>query len=117
MRNAPFELRPLAGALGAEIRGVDLAADLSDGMVAALRQALLDRLVIFFHDQDLPPGRLLALAKRFGTPNEYLSSVAGQPIVPNPFQGLWLGKFAAALNMPAARAPMPGAVSMSVTFA
>ncbi|MGA3402798.1 MAG: TauD/TfdA family dioxygenase [Acetobacteraceae bacterium] len=71
MRNAPFELRPLAGALGAEIRGVDLAADLSDGMVAALRQALLDRLVIFFHDQDLPPGRLLALAKRFGTPNEY----------------------------------------------
>jgi taurine dioxygenase len=71
MRNAPFELRPLAGALGAEIHGVDLAADLSDGMVAALRQALLDRLVIFFRDQDLPPARLLTLAKRFGTPNEY----------------------------------------------
>jgi taurine dioxygenase len=71
MRNAPFELRPLAGALGAEIHGVDLGADLSDGMVAALRQALLDRLVIFFRDQDLPPDRLLALAKRFGTPNEY----------------------------------------------
>ncbi len=71
MRNAPFELRPLAGALGAEIHGVDLAADLSDGMVAALRQALLDRLVIFFRDQDLPPERLLGLAKRFGTPNEY----------------------------------------------
>ncbi len=71
MRNTPFELRPLAGALGAEIHGVDLATDLSDGMVAALRQALLDRLVIFFRDQDLPPGRLLELAKRFGTPNEY----------------------------------------------
>lgn len=71
MRNAPFELRPLAGALGAEIHGVDLAADLSDEMVAALRQALLDRLVIFFRDQDLPPARFLALAKRFGTPNEY----------------------------------------------
>jgi taurine dioxygenase len=71
MRNAPFELRPLASALGAEIHGVDLAADLSDGMVAALRQALLDHLVIFFRDQDLPPARLLALAKRFGTPNEY----------------------------------------------
>jgi len=71
MRNAPFELRLIAGALGAEIHGVDLAADLSDGMVAALRQALLDRCVIFFRDQDLPPERLLALAKRFGTPNEY----------------------------------------------
>jgi taurine dioxygenase len=71
MRNAPFELRPLAGALGAEIHGVDLAADLSDEVVAALRQALLDRLVIFFRDQDLPPAHFLALAKRFGTPNEY----------------------------------------------
>jgi taurine dioxygenase len=71
MPNTPFEVRPLAGALGAEIHGVDLSADLSDGMVAALRQALLDRLVIFFRDQDLPPPRLLALAKRFGTPNEY----------------------------------------------
>ena len=71
MEKTPFELRPLAGALGAEIHGVDLAADLSDATVAALRQALLDRLVIFFRDQDLPPDRFLALAKRFGTPNEY----------------------------------------------
>ena len=71
MRNALFETRPLAGAIGAEIRGVNLSANLSDGMVAALRQALLDHLVIFFRDQDLPPDRLLALANRFGTPNEY----------------------------------------------
>ncbi len=71
MRNALFETRPLAGAIGAEIHGVYLSANLSDGMVAALRQALLDRLVIFFREQDLPPDRFLALAKRFGTPNEY----------------------------------------------
>ena len=71
MRNTVLKVQPIAGALGAEIHGVDLAADLSDGMVAALRQALLDRCVIFFRDQDLPPDRLLALAKRFGTPNEY----------------------------------------------
>ena len=71
MRNAPFEVRRIAGALGAEIHGVDLSADLSDGMVAALRQALLDHLVIFFRDQDLPPVRFLALARRFGTPIEY----------------------------------------------
>lgn len=71
MRTAPFELLPLAGAIGAEIHGVDLAADLSDAMVTALRQALLDHLVIFFRSQDLPPARFLALARRFGTPNEY----------------------------------------------
>ncbi len=71
MHNAPFDLRPIAGALGAEIHGVDLSADLPDDMAAALRQALLDHLVIFFRDQNLPPARLLALAQRFGTPNEY----------------------------------------------
>ena len=36
-----------------------------------MRQALLDHLVIFFRDQDLPPARFLALARRFGTPIEY----------------------------------------------
>ena len=58
MQNAPFEIRPIAGALGAEIHGVNLSADFSDDMAAALRQALLDHLVIFFRDQDLPPARL-----------------------------------------------------------
>lgn len=71
MQAAPFRIRPIAGALGAEIHGLDLSRDLPDVMVAALRQALLDNLVIFFREQDLPPARLLALAKRFGTPNEY----------------------------------------------
>jgi taurine dioxygenase len=71
MRNAAFEVRPIAGAIGAELHGVDLAADLSDETVAAVRQALLDHLVIFFRDQDLPPARFLALARRFGAPIEY----------------------------------------------
>ena len=39
--------------------------------IGAIRQALLDHLVIFFRDQDLPPERFLALARRFGTPIEY----------------------------------------------
>ena len=59
MRNAPFEVRPIAGALGAELHGVDLAGDLPDATVGAIRQALLDHLVIFFRDQDLPPERFL----------------------------------------------------------
>jgi taurine dioxygenase len=71
MRNAPFEVQPIAGALGAELRGVKLDDDLPDATIGAIRQALLDHLVIFFRDQDLPPERFLALARRFGTPIEY----------------------------------------------
>ena len=71
MRNTGFEIKPMAGAIGAELLGIDLGADLSEATVRAIRQALLDHLVIFFRDQELPPARFLALARRFGTPVEY----------------------------------------------
>lgn len=71
MPDMPFEIRPAAGALGAELLGIDLSQDLPDSTVSALRQALLEHLVIFFRDQDLPPDRFLALARRLGTPVEY----------------------------------------------
>ena len=41
---------PIAGALGAEIGGVDLSRPLDTGTVSAIRQALLDYLVIFFRE-------------------------------------------------------------------
>jgi len=66
-----LDVRPLSGATGAEIFGVDLARELDADTVAAIRKAWLDHLVIFFRDQDLPPARLLALARRFGQPIEY----------------------------------------------
>jgi taurine dioxygenase len=71
MRNTAFEIRPIAGAIGAELHGIDLSAELPAETIAAIRQALLDHLVIFFRDQDLPPAGFLALARRFGTPIEY----------------------------------------------
>ena len=66
-----FKVEPIAGALGAEILGVDLAGELSDDTVAAIRRAWLEHLVVFFRDQDLPPARFLAFARRFGEPIEY----------------------------------------------
>lgn len=66
-----IEVQPIAGAIGAEIRGVDLARPLDDGTVAAIRRAFLDHLVIFFRDQALDPSALLAVARRFGEPVEY----------------------------------------------
>ena len=85
MRNAPFEIRPIAGAIGAELHGVDLADDLSAETIGAIRQALLDHGVIFFRDQDLPPVRFLALARHFGTPIEYpfVKGIDGFPEIIN----------------------------------
>ena len=81
MRNAAFEVRSIAGALGAELHGMDLAGDLPAETIGAIRQALLDHGVIFFRDQDLPPDRFLVLARLFGTPVEYpfLKGIEGFP--------------------------------------
>ncbi len=66
-----LEVRPIAGALGAEIHGVDLARPLDGEVVAEIRQAFLDHLVIFFRDQKLTPRAQLAFALQFGKPIEY----------------------------------------------
>jgi taurine dioxygenase len=71
MTSASIRVEPVAGALGAEISGVDLSRDLSDETVAAIRRAWLEHLVVFFRDQELPPARFLAFARRFGEVIEY----------------------------------------------
>jgi taurine dioxygenase len=71
MRRNSLEIHPLAGAIGAEISGVDLGGEVDDDTILAIRRAWLDHLVIFFRGQPLPPARFLALARRFGGPIEY----------------------------------------------
>jgi taurine dioxygenase len=71
MATNALDIRPLSGALGAEILGIDLAHDLGDETVAAIRAAWLEHLVIFFRDQELSPAQFLQLASRFGAPVEY----------------------------------------------
>jgi len=66
-----LDVRPLSGALGAEILGIDLAHDFGDETVAAIRAAWLEHLVIFFRQQTLSPAQFLKLASRFGEPVEY----------------------------------------------
>jgi taurine dioxygenase len=62
----PLDVRPMTGVLGAEIRGVDLGSDLSDGQIAAIRGALVDHQVIVFRDQELSMAQQLAFGRRFG---------------------------------------------------
>ncbi len=72
MRNYKhIEVRPIAGALGAEIHGVDMARDLDDEVAGEVRQAFLDHLVIFLRDQSVTPQQQLAFARKFGEPMEY----------------------------------------------
>ena len=61
-----LDVRPLSPTIGAEIRGVDCAAELSDEEIAAIRAVWLERLVVFFPDQRLDDESQIAFAGRFG---------------------------------------------------
>jgi len=78
-----FEVRPLAGAIGAEIRGVDFSKDLPDEVMKEVRQAWLDHLVVVFRDQELTPARQVAVANLFGEPVEYpfVGGLADFPVI------------------------------------
>src|SRR6478752_4688359 len=71
------EVTPLTPHIGAEIRGVDLSAELPDETIAAIRAAWLEHLVVFFPDQDLTPDTHAAFARRFGAITE------GHPVEPS----------------------------------
>ena len=66
-----IEVRPAAGAIGADIYGVDAARELPDEVIAEIRRAFLEHCVVFLRDQRLEPRALLAFAERFGRPVEY----------------------------------------------
>lgn len=63
-----LSIRKLTPAIGAEISGVDLNADLSQPVLDEIYRALIDNLVIFFRGQDLSPANHLAFAQSFGEP-------------------------------------------------
>ena len=61
---------PMSGALGAEIRGVDLTrAD--DATWNEIRAAYLDRLILAFPDQPLDPKGIVKVAEHFGAVGFY----------------------------------------------
>lgn len=65
-----MELRPVAGALGAEVRGVDVR-ELTPELAESLRAALGHHQVLFFRDQALAPAEHRALARVFGEPQPH----------------------------------------------
>jgi taurine dioxygenase len=75
-----MEVRRIAGALGAEILGVDLSKDFPE---KEIRKVFLEHQVVFFRDQALDPAQFMAFARRMGRPIEYpfVKGIEGFPEV------------------------------------
>lgn len=101
MRNyRHIEVRPIAGALGAELHGIDMSRGLEDDVAGEVRQALLDHLVVFLRGQTVTPQQQVAFARKFGEPIEYpqLKGLPESPLITpvvkleherNNFGGIW----------------------------
>ena len=61
-----FEIKPINGALGAEMSGLDISEPLTAAQITELREALLNHLVLVFREQTLTPALLCAFGQQFG---------------------------------------------------
>ncbi|MCK6449374.1 MAG: TauD/TfdA family dioxygenase [Alphaproteobacteria bacterium] len=82
-RRAAIEVRPVAGALGAEIAGVDLSRKLDDATIDAVIAAFHEHLVLFFRGQRLTPEQQVAFTRLFGPPMEtpFVEAMEGYPFI------------------------------------
>lgn len=62
-----FHVKPIAGRIGAKIKGLDLKGSLDPEVVKDIRRALIRYRVIFFRDQHLDEEQQIAFAQRFGS--------------------------------------------------
>jgi taurine dioxygenase len=79
-----FEIKPIAGRIGAKLKGLDLSTHLSDDVIRDIRQALIQYKVIFFRDQTLDEKSQVAFAQRFGevtTAHPTVPALEGHPAV------------------------------------
>ncbi|MEM7170313.1 MAG: TauD/TfdA family dioxygenase [Pseudomonadota bacterium] len=78
-----IDVRPLTGALGAEIFGVDLSKDLDEGCFDEIKRAFADHSVIFFRDQVITPEQHIAFAQRWGAinVNRFFEAHADYPMI------------------------------------
>ncbi|TWT01173.1 TauD/TfdA family dioxygenase [Reyranella sp. CPCC 100927] len=77
-----IEVRPLAGSLGAEIRGVDVRR-MDNQTWSEVHQAFLEFRVIAIRDQQLQPDDIMSVSRRFGEPNFYpfVTGMEGYPYI------------------------------------
>ena len=76
-----IEVRPVAGALGAEVFGIDVSRPLSEHQFETLHDAFLEHQVICIRGQTLTPVQQIAFARHFGEPDIY-PFIKGLPETP-----------------------------------
>jgi len=76
---AGFELRPVAGHIGAEITGLDLSGPLDEAVIAMIRAAVLRWKVVFFRGQHLDHAGHVGFARYFGEPLTLASRGTASP--------------------------------------
>lgn len=78
-----MKVQRIAGAIGAELQGVDLSRPLSPESAKNIRAAFLEHQVIFFRDQDLTPAAFMQFSQAMGEPIEYpfVKGIEGYPCV------------------------------------
>ncbi|MAF44525.1 MAG: taurine dioxygenase [Acidimicrobiaceae bacterium] len=78
-----MEIRPLTGAFGAEVHGVDLGSDIGDQQAQAIQMALAENAVLVFREQDFDIDGFEKFAMNIGqfgdTP--FITPVDGHPNV------------------------------------
>jgi taurine dioxygenase len=80
-----LDIRPTGAALGAEIRGIDLAQAIDDATLHAIEHALHKHEVVFFRDQHINPGQHVAFSRRFGELELHLRKDCCKPGFPEIF--------------------------------
>ena len=78
-----INVKPVAGAVGAEVLDFALSATTAASVVRELRAAWLMHGVLFFRDQILPPAEFQAAAERFGEVIEYpfVTGLKAHPLI------------------------------------
>ena len=95
-----FSIQPISGALGAEMRGVDLGEHRDCDALDEVHQALLRHKVVVLRGQHLTPSRLVEMGRYFGDlhVNPFVKGLDGHPeVMPvraeenheKQFTGLW----------------------------
>jgi len=114
--NRHIEVRPLAAAMGAEIRGVSIT-DLGDAAFEEVRAALFRHKMICFRDQDITHADQEAFSRRFGpfAQDAYTRGVPGhvnvQPLIKEADQTVGM-VFGAGWHTDSPFLPEPPAISM-----
>jgi taurine dioxygenase len=83
--NGSLHTKRLAGGLGAEISGIDLASPHCGNVFPEIHEAFLEHSVLVFHDQRLTPDQLVEFTRRFGKLEQHVIKDFALPENPDVF--------------------------------